>query len=383
MTDFTRPGTRSGQDRVGRDNAASRRRLAFSGDKTFQLALRTRVDAHFRESGHPRRGIAAWYRKAATILASFTASYVLLVFYASTWWQAVPLTIALALSVVGIGFNIMHDGGHAAVSRYRAINRLMAHSLDMVGGSSYLWHWKHGVLHHNYANITGHDMDVSLGMLARFTPHQKLHPHQRWQHWYVWVLYGLLVVKWQLYDDFKVLLTGKIGPHRIPRPRGADLAMLVTGKLVFVALTFVVPLLLHSFWVFAPYYLLYAVVLGFVLSIVFQLAHSVEESEFPDVAEDARSIDNAWAVHQVRTTVNFCHGNRLMTWLLGGLNYQIEHHLFPEICHCNYPALSAIVRSTCAEFEIPYKEHASFRAGLASHLRWLRRMGSAPSAVAG
>jgi linoleoyl-CoA desaturase len=251
----------------------------------------------------------------------------------------------------------------------------------MVGGSSYLWHWKHGVLHHNYANITGHDMDIALGSLARFTPHQPLHSHQRWQHWYVWCLYGLLAVKWQFYDDFRVLFSGRIGPHRIPRPRGADLIMLVLGKLVFVVLAFVIPLQFHSLWAFVPFYLLFAVVAGLVLSIVFQLAHTVEEANFPDVPEGARSVDNSWAVHQVQTSVDFCHGNGVLTWFLGGLNYQIEHHLFPEISHCHYPSLSRIVKSACGEFGIAYNEHASFWAGLRSHSRWLRQLGSIEAAA--
>lgn len=375
MTDFTPKGTRSNERRCDAATAKSRRRLVYSGDSVFQRELRTRVNAYFLRTGQRRRDVATWYLKAATILVTFAVSYALLVFVASAWWQAIPLTVVLALSVAGIGFNIMHDGGHKAVSRHRAVNRLMAHSLDMVGGSSYLWHWKHGVLHHNYANITGYDMDVTLGALARFTPHQPLHTHQRWQHWYVWILYGLLAIKWQFYDDFKVLLSGKIGPHRIPRPRGADLVMLLVGKLVFVVLAFVIPLTLHSLWVFVPFYLLFAVVLGFILSVVFQLAHTVEEASFPAVPEGAHSVESAWAVHQVQTTVNFCHGNRVVTWLLGGLNYQIEHHLFPEISHCNYPALSQVVKLACAEFGLTYNEHASFWAGLRSHARWLRRLG--------
>ncbi|HUF72599.1 MAG TPA: acyl-CoA desaturase [Gammaproteobacteria bacterium] len=375
MTDFTRPGTRPEKHLDGRDDAASRRRLSYSGSKAFQRELRRRVDGYFSETGAPRRDVAAWYLKAGMILAAFVSSYTLLVFFASAWWQAVPLTAVLAFSVVGIGFNIMHDAGHGAVSRHRFVNRLMAHSLDIVGGSSYLWHWKHDVLHHNYANITGHDTDVAIGMLGRFTPHQPRYPHQRWQHWYVWVLYGLMAIKWQLFDDFRTLLRGKIGPHRIPRPRGADLAMLVACKLAFFVLAFVIPLRLHPIATFLPYYLLFAVVAGLVLSTVFQLAHTVEEAEFPSVPDGARSVDNAWAVHQVQTAVNFCHGNRLVTWLLGGLNYQIEHHLFPDVSHCNYPGLSGVVKATCGEFGIAYKEHPSFWAGIRSHFRWLRRMG--------
>jgi linoleoyl-CoA desaturase len=251
----------------------------------------------------------------------------------------------------------------------------MAHSLDVVGGSSYLWHWKHDVLHHTYANITGHDMDITLGALTRFTPHQPSYRHQRWQHCYVWILYGLLVIKWQFHDDFKVLFTGKIGPHRIPRPRGADLVMLILGKFVFVTLAFVIPLSLHGVWVFVPFYALFAVVIGFVLSVVFQLAHVVEEASFPAVAKGEYSVDRSWAEHQIQSTVNFCHENHIVTWLLGGLNYQIEHHLFPGISHCNYPALSRIVKAACAEYGISYNEHASFWAGLCSHARWLKRLG--------
>ena len=381
MTDFTRSSARSGKHQARPASDGSRRRLAYAGGNEFQLALRQRVDTYFEQPGRSRRDNLQWYIKAASILLVFAASYALLVFAATTWWQTIALTIVLALSTVGIGFNIMHDGGHAAVSRHRIINRLMAHSVDIVGGSSYLWRWKHGVLHHNYSNIVGHDMDITLGMLARFTPHQPKYFHQRWQQWYVWALYGMLAIKWHFFDDFRTLLTGRIGPHRIPRPRGADLALLVGCKLTFFILAFVVPLTLHPFWIVAGVYCLFAVVSGFALSVVFQLAHCVEEADFPKVAEGSGSVDNSWAAHQVETSVNFSHGNRLITWLFGGLNYQIEHHLFPEISHCNYPGIAPVVRDTCREFGVQYKEHASFYAGIRSHFRWLRRMGAPVVAV--
>lgn len=376
MTNPTNPSERSDKGHFDPAGTISRRPLAFTGDNNFRRDLTSRVNAYFLATGKSRRDVATWYIKAITILVTFAVTYALLIFVASNWWQAIPLTVLLALSVVGIGFNIMHDGSHRAASRHRILNRLMAHSLDLVGGSSYLWHWKHDVFHHSFANITGHDMDVTLGVLARFTPHQPRYKHQRWQHLYAWILYGLLALKWQLYDDFKVLLTGKIGPHKIRRPAGSDLVMLVLGKLVFFFLAFAIPLSLHSFWAFVPLYLLFAITLGFVLSIVFQLAHVVEEASFPAVSENTRSIEQSWAEHQVQTTVNFCHGNAIVTWLLGGLNYQIEHHLFPRISHCNYPALSRIVKPTCAEYGIAYNEHASFWAGLRSHARWLKQVGN-------
>jgi linoleoyl-CoA desaturase len=353
-----------------------RRRLIYKGDTNFQQLLRARVDRHFELTGLSRRDSREWYRKTAAILLLFATSYVALVFFASTWWQAVPLAIVLAFSVFNIGCNVMHDASHGAVSRHRVVNRLLAHTLDIVGGSSYLWRWKHNVLHHHNANIAGHDNDISAGPLARFSPHQRRYAHQRWQHWYIWGLYGLMAIKWQLFDDFRTLIRGRIGPHPIPRPRGAELAWLVIGKLVFFTLAFAIPLWLHPFLVVAATYVLFAVVLGLGLSVVFQLAHCVEDAEFPLVAEDARSVETPWAVHQLQTTVNFSRGNRFVTGLVGGLNYQIEHHLFPEISHCHYPAVACIVSDTCAELGIRYREHDSLLAGLGSHVRWLRRMGA-------
>ncbi len=355
-------------------------RVIFAGGSEFQTALRKRIDSYFRQTGRRRRDSPQMYIKAAAILAAFAISYGLLVFVARGGWEAVPLAVLLGLATAGIGFNLMHDGGHEAFSRFRFINRLMARSLDLVGGSSYIWHWKHGIIHHSYPNLTGQDADISLGRLARLTPHQPHYAYQRWQHWYLWALYGAMAIKWHFYDDFRDLFTGRIGPHRIPWPKPKELLILIAGKLSFFALAFGIPLFFHPLWVVTLYYGLVTLVLGVVLSVVFQLAHCVEEAAFPMPAADTQRLEVPWAVHQVQTTVDFCRNNRVVAWLLGGLNYQIEHHLFPRICHSNYPALSRLVKDTCREFGIRYQEHPSFWAGIVSHYRWLRSMG-APSPV--
>jgi linoleoyl-CoA desaturase len=349
--------------------------LKFGGDNAFQVEVRRRVDAYFRTSGRPQRDCWQLYLKTAILLSSFVASFVLLVFVAQAWWQALPLALLLGLATAAIGFNVQHDAGHQAYSNRRWINRLMAWTLELLGGSSYLWHWKHGVFHHTYANVEGHDTDIDLGLLGRLTPHQKRRWFHRWQHYYLWVLYGLMAIKWQLYDDFRDVITGRIKRHRLPRPRGWELAGFLVGKGAFLGLAFGVPLLFHPIWVVAVYYGVAALVLGMVLSIVFQLAHCVEEAEFPLPQKDTGRIENPWSVHQVETTVDFARGNRLVAWLLGGLNFQIEHHLFPRICHINYPALSKLVEAACREFGVRYMVHASVWAGLVSHFRWLRRMG--------
>jgi linoleoyl-CoA desaturase len=356
------------------------RRLKFSSDNTFHAEVRRRVTAHLRETGRRERDCLEMYLKTALIFGSFAASYVLLVFFASAWWQAAILGAAVGLCVVAIGFNVMHDASHGAYSDRPAVNRLMALSLDLVGGSSAFWHWKHGVFHHTFVNVAGYDTDISFSGLGRLTPHEPRTPVHRWQHWYVWLLYAAIALKWHLFDDFRVALTGRIGPHAIPRLRGRDLAIFVAGKLTFWTIAFGVPLLLHPFWVVASVYVLAAAVTGIVLSTVFQLAHVVEHADFP-LEVSPGHIDNAWAIHQVETTVDFARDSSLASHLLGGLNYQIEHHLFPRICHVNYRAIAPIVERTCAEFGVRYNHNATVLEALRSHFRWLRRMGAAPAAI--
>ncbi|HEY9633066.1 MAG TPA: acyl-CoA desaturase [Coleofasciculaceae cyanobacterium] len=274
-----------------------------------------------------------------------------------------------------IGFNIQHDGRHQAYSNFPWVNKLMGMTIELIGGSSYNWHWKHNLFHHTYVNITSHDSDLDIGIFGRLTPQQRWLPFHRWQHYYLWPLYGLMAIKWQLYDDFHNVLIGRIGEHKYPRPSGWELVIFLAGKAIFLTLAFGIPLLFHPVWVVLIFYGVVALVLGLVLSVVFQLAHAVEEAAFPQPQEGIGRIDNPWALHQAETTVNFARNNPVMCWLLGGLNFQVEHHLFPRICHINYPAISKLVEETCQEFGVEYMEHKSFWAGVASHFRWLKRLG--------
>src|SRR4030095_5560292 len=353
-------------------------RLIFGRNNAFQKEARRRVDEYFRTSGRRQRDCPAMYFKTAMILTVFAGLYALLVFVAATWWQAFPLAILLGLSIASIGFNIEHDGGHQAYSDHEWINRLMAMTLDLVGGSSYVWHWKHSVVHHTYVNITDHDADIDATPFGRLTPHQRRFSFHRWQQFYLWPLYGVNVIKWHLYDDFRDVIVGRVGLTRMPRPKGLEFVGFIGGKLLFLTLAVGLPLLFHSVWIVLLFYIVCVCTSGLVVSVVFQLAHCVEEAEFPLPLEHHHSIENDWGVHPVETTVNFSRGNRVQIWLLCGLNFQIEHHLFPRICHVNYPALSILVEQTCRDFGVKYREHRSFRAGLSSHVRWLRRMGAEP-----
>ncbi len=352
------------------------RRPKFGGDTQFQSEVRRRVHEFLSSNGRRERDCASMYGKTAFLLGAHLGIWSLLVFWASVWWQALPLAILLGLATAAIGFNVQHDGGHNAYSDRPWMNRAMARTLDFVGGSSWYWHFKHGVFHHTYTNVVGHDDDMELGVLGRLTPHGARLRFHRFQHLYLWALYGFLAMKWHLFDDFRAFVTGRVGSHRVPRPRGVELLVFFVGKAIFLSWTLIIPLMLFSVGTVALYYVIASLFLGLVLSVVFQLAHVVEEAEFPlPTGEDTR-LEHSWAAHQVETTVDFARKSPLAAFLLGGLNFQVEHHLFPQICHVNYPAIAPVVEQTCRDYGLRYRAHTGFWTGVASHYRWLKRMGS-------
>ncbi len=357
---------------LGKDPAP----LKFGPKDGFYQALKQSVDEYFNQTGLPRRDCPGMYLKTVVVFAWFIASYCLLVFGAPVWWLAVPLTISLGLSVAAIGFNVQHDGNHGGYSNRPWVNKLMAMSLDLMGGSSYVWARKHNAIHHSFTNVAGHDDDINVGLLGRLAPEQRRLPVHRIQHWYLWILYGFLPVKWQFFDDYRDVVVGRMGGHVFPRPKGMDLVVFIGGKLAFMTMALVIPLMLHPAWVVFTFYAICTLAQGVTLSVVFQMAHCVEEAEFPTPLPPTHDrMESSWAAHQVETTVNFARRNKLLSWYVGGLNYQIEHHLFPQICHLHYAALSERVEKVCREFGLRYMAHPTFRAGIASHYRWLRRMG--------
>ncbi len=335
-----------------------------------------RVNAYFADVALVPQGDLSLRLKTIAILCASATCYGLLL-AATSWWQAVPLALALGMLAALIGFNIQHDGGHRAYSPVRWRNRLAAAALDVIGGSSYLWQWKHAIFHHGRPNIAGHDTDINVGRLVRLEPQQQREFFHRWQFIYIWALYGLMTIRWQCYDDFREVVTGTIGLHRIPRPRGFELLIFISGKLCFIGLVLIIPLFFHPWWCVLIGYALASMLLGITLAVVFQLAHNTALVAFPHAPDESGLMPHTWAEHQVLTAANFSRSNTVLTWLLGGLNFQIEHHLFPHISHVHYPALSPLVEATCREHGVPYREHRNFFAGVVAHAAWLRHLGRA------
>jgi linoleoyl-CoA desaturase len=344
----------------------------FPPHSGFHASLRAAVEAEVATIARPRDA-GALYAKIAVLTVFTIACYVA---YLSISGPIVTLlAVPFALLLASIAFNVGHDGGHESLSRSRFINRCAAFSFDLLGGSSYVWRWKHNLYHHSYPNIGGVDSDFELEPIGRLAPFHRRRWIHRYQHIYLWPAYALVLIKWHFLDDIRDVLCGRIGAMPLPRPRGTDLLLFIAGKGAFFVLTFVIPSFVHGLVYALAFYLAVSLVLGITMSIVFQLAHCVEETAFY-----AGEVPDEWAVHQIATTVDFAPRSRLLRWYLGGLNFQIEHHLFPRLSHVHYPRIAPIVQRICAERGVPYRVHDTFRAALRSHYRLLRGNGRVPKA---
>ena len=349
--------------------------VRFGPGGPFLSDLRRQADVYFEGAGRPRRDVARMYLKTAFILTWFVGSWALLVFVATAWWQGVLLAMSLGLSIAAIGMAVQHDANHGGYSRHAWVNRGLGFTLDVMGVCSFIWRQKHNVIHHTYTNVEGIDFDLDFGVIARLTPEQARRPWHRYQHYYLWFLYGFLLPKWVFYDDFVILRERRTGPHKLPRMSAWEVALFFGWKVFFVGWSLVIPALYHPIWQVLLFHLIAVFTLGVTLSSVFQLAHCVELADFPSAPPEGQTLKDDFAAHQVDTTVDFARDSRILTWFLGGLNFQVEHHLFPKVCHLHYPALSKIVEATAAKHGIKYRCCRTLREALASHYRHLKRLG--------
>lgn len=287
--------------------------------------------------------------------------------------------LVAGMGIAGIGMGVMHDANHGSYTRRTNVGYVLTHTLDFLGCSSAIWKLQHNVLHHTYTNIHGHDEDIDAPFVLRFSPHHKLRACHRYQQWYVWFFYGILTLYWVIGKDFiksrTYLKTGMI-PNR--RNYWLRQLKLIGIKVFYFGYALVLPLLfspVSAGWIITGFVLMH-VLAGIVLSIVFQLAHVMPASEYPQPEADD-TIPSSWFTHQLATTSNFAPRNRALFWFLGGLTNQIEHHLFPQICHVHYPNLSRIVERTAKDFGIPYHVHRSFFGAVREHVRMLNILGKA------
>jgi len=341
---------------------------------TFFARLKEKVDHYFEDKNTERTGNIRLLMKSSVQIFSALALYSILVFLPLAPGLAIPLAVLLGINLAMLGFNIMHEGGHQSFSKHAWLNSVAGYALNALGGNIYFWKVKHNINHHTFTNIEGIDSDIDVRPFMRLHPSQSLLRIHRYQHIYWFVLYSISYMVWVFYEDFLKYFRGKIAVHMKPMnlPLKEHVVFWVT-KISYVFFFLVLPIVMLGWLKALLGFLIVSCVCGLFISIVFQLAHIVESNEFPL----AKKIETDWAVHQVNTTSNFGTSSKLLFWMLGGLNFQIEHHLFPKISHIHYPQISRLVKETCKEFNIAYHEYASMTQAFSSHLFYLRKMGTA------
>jgi len=337
--------------------------------------LKKRINNYFEEAGKATTGNFQLYFKAILLSTAFIVIYTHLVFFTPAIIWAVLECILLGVVIAAIGFNVMHDGAHGSFSTSPFLNRIAAFSVNVLGGSSFMWNMKHNVIHHAFTNIDGLDDDIDIKPWMRMTSTQKKLPLHKFQHIYFWFLYSLLYILWIFVLDYQKYFKQKVGSVPLKKMSTADHLVFWGFKVFNLFLYVIIPWYVLGFVSWLVGFLIFTCVAGFVLSIVFQLAHTVEHTAFPVVNEETNRFEDEWAVHQLKTTANFATNNKLVSWFVGGLNFQIEHHLFPKISHVHYPAISKIIKQACQEYGVVYIEYPKVRYAVASHVSFLKQMG--------
>lgn len=351
--------------------------------KAFTRDLRERVDAYFEEHNLSKKANARMVVKTVTLLATVFVPYFLILLGGFGVWTMLGLAIVMGVGIAGCGFSISHDALHGAYSSNKTVNTWLGLTFDLMGANGYLWKITHNVIHHTYTNIQGIDEDLEVSPLLRLSPESEHYWFHRFQHWYGFVVYSFSTLFWVFVKDYKYLLQKDLGPYEDISHPPKELATLFGMKLVYYGYMIVLPLLLLdvTWWQFAIGFLAMHLTAGLILGVVFQLAHVVEGPEH-HTAHGHDMMEDAWLVHEMKTTANFARSNPVLCWYVGGLNFQIEHHLFPKICSIHYPAISGIVEDVAEEHDIPYHHHPTLLGAIRSHWRMLKQLGRPSDAPA-
>jgi linoleoyl-CoA desaturase len=347
----------------------------------FFSTLRKRVDLYFRENNISRNASPGMVIKTIILLSAYILPLLYIMLMRPSFGLSLILWLVIGLAFSGIGMSVMHDANHGAYSSSSRVNFWLGSTLNLLGGSTFNWKLQHNILHHTYTNIVHMDDDIDDKLILRFSPHTRVKWYHKFQVVYAFLFYCILTLYWGLLKDF--VQFRKYTAEKVNKCTQAEnriiLAKIVLSKLIYYFAVIVLPVFILKLPAlqYITGYLLAQFVSGLVLTVIFQLAHTVEETTHP-LPDENYTIENSWAIHQMNTTVNFCRNNKLLSWYVGGLNFQVEHHLFPNICHVHYPAIAPIVKVTAEEYGIKYLEHESFASAILSHVKTLQRFGKLP-----
>ncbi len=345
----------------------------------FINELRVRVNEYFTSNNISKYGNREIVLKTIFMFSLYLTPYFLMVFgIIESFGLALVLWMLMGVGKAGVGMAVMHDANHNSYSKNPKTNKILGASLYLLGGFPVNWQYQHNILHHGFTNIDGHDEDIDPGPVLRLSPHKPLLKIHRFQHLYAWFLYGLMTFSWVTAKDFTQLNRYKKDGVKLNSSRSYQqlFSILVIAKLLYYSIFLIIPMIFLPFawyWTFL-FFLVMHFTSGFILTTVFQTAHVVSTSEYP-LPDEKGSMENNWAIHQLYTTSDFSPKNKILSWFIGGLNYQVEHHLFPNISHVHYKGISSIVRDMAKKHQLPYHVQPGFLSAVWEHGRMLRKLG--------
>ena len=355
------------------------------GSCDFLKTLRDRVSLYFQENNKSPKAVGKTYLKVFLMFSFLGSFYALLLSGIVGVLGVFAIYSILGLCIAIANMNVIHDALHGSWTSHPLSNRLLGFIMDVFGTSSFYWKKEHTVDHHTFTNIKGHDADLDTPILLRLCPEDPYRKYHRFQQWYAPLLYSLNLIRWVFVSDTRRIIRAiKDRKGSIGKPSRKELSAMIILKLLHFTLFLVLPFLMlpYSIAVILPAYLCMLALGGLTVTVIFQLAHIVEHVAFPMPSNNG-ALEYSFAKHQISTTANFGSKKGLSTFLFGGLNFQVEHHLFPHICHTHLPLISDIVRKTAAEFGMTYHHHKSLFAAVKSHFKTLRRLGASENLSAG
>jgi linoleoyl-CoA desaturase len=347
--------------------------------KEFFKEVRRNVNKYFKDNNISRYANGAMVFKTVFMITLYFAPLVLMLTgVVSSLWPVMGMWALMGLGMAGVGFSVMHDANHGSYSKNPKVNNTLGYLINFIGGYRENWKIQHNILHHSFTNVEGFDEDIKNPTL-RLSPKQEIKWFHKYQAFYAPFLYGVMTIYWYTAKDYQGLVRYKkrnlLAGQKMSFKK--SIAELTFNKIWYALLMIVLPLVLIDlpWWQILLGMFLMHFICGLALGLVFQPAHVIEETSYY-IPDENGNVDNNWAIHQMKTTSNFAHGNRLLSWFVGGLNYQVEHHLFPNICHIHYRKISVIVKETAAKYNVPYLQHKTFSGAIKSHFKTLYQLGS-------
>lgn len=342
----------------------------------FFKSLQKSVNEYFKTNKLDRFGGKKMYLKTAFLFSAWGGSYALLMSdqFAGLFLIFLQALFHFTMFLMTVG--IAHDASHYAYSRRKSVNKWMTRVFDLVGINSYLWEFNHVKSHHNAPNIPVYDSAIDSFLLFRFHPRAAHHSFHRYQHIYMIVIYAFATLYKLFFLDFFSLGRKRIGFISIKQHPFREIVFFFFSRTFVILYTLVIPLVVLSApsWQVVLGFTIGHILSGLSLGAIFQTTHLSDRTAFPEPDKSGK-IENAFDQHILDTTADFCPDNPVVTWISGGLNLHVAHHLFPGISQIHLPAITKIVRQTAKEYDMNYKAYATLGEAVRSHLFTLRQLG--------